>query len=71
MQVVRLRGLQKGVSTAQLAARRELEQLVEGERDLPLLHGWRAGVAGREVLDLLEGRLALAVRDGQLLTFDR
>lgn len=71
MAIVRLRGLQKGVSTAQLAARHELEQLVEGERDLPLLHGWRAGVAGREVLDLLEGRLALAVRDGQLLTFDR
>lgn len=71
MAVVRLRGLQKGVSTAQLAARRELEQLIEGERDLPLLHGWRAGVAGREVLDLLEGRLALTVDDGELRTLER
>lgn len=71
MAVVRLRGLQKGVSSAQLATRRDLEQLVEGERDLPLLHGWRAGVAGREVLDLLEGRLALEVEDGQLRTRPR
>jgi len=39
-----------------LARRRELEQLVSGERDLKMLRGWRAEVAGRTILDVVEGR---------------
>ncbi len=64
--VVRLCGARKGVSPQTLAGRRELERLVAGETDLPLLHGWRATVAGAEVLALLRGERVLAVREGRL-----
>lgn len=66
--VVRLRGLAHAVSPATLAGRKDLERLVLGERDVSLLHGWRAAVAGHDVLALLEGRLALRVSDGTLTT---
>src|SRR5699024_2477676 len=39
-----------------LARRKELEQLVAGERDLKMLCGWRAEVAGQAILDVVEGR---------------
>lgn len=39
-----------------LARRKELEQLVSGERDLKMLHGWRAEAGGQAILDVVEGR---------------
>ena len=64
--VVRLRGAQQGVSTQMLASRQDLERLLGGAEDLPLLHGWRAAVAGREVAALLRGERRLEVRTGEL-----
>ncbi len=64
--VVRLRGAQQGVSPQTLAGRQELERLLGGEEDVPLLHGWRAAVAGREVAALLRGERRLEVRAGEL-----
>jgi ribonuclease D len=64
--VVRLRGAQQGVSTQMLANRQDLERLLGGAEDLPLLHGWRAAVAGREVAALLRGERRLEVRAGEL-----
>ncbi|MGH8292078.1 MAG: ribonuclease D [Gammaproteobacteria bacterium] len=66
MAVLRLRGAAGGVSPAQLATRNELEQLVRGVRDIPLLQGWRLETAGRALLGLLEGKTALGVKDGNL-----
>lgn len=66
MAVVRLRGLQNAVSPATLATRKELEQLVLGAHDVPLLHGWRAALVGKDLQGLLQGRLSLSVRDGDL-----
>lgn len=66
--VVRLRGSQKAVSPQTLASRKDLERLVAGDTDVPLLHGWRAALAGREVQALLQGRLRLEVHDGELYT---
>lgn len=66
MAVLRLQAAAAGVSTTTLAGRRELEQLALGERELPVLRGWRRGVAGETLLALLAGRLSLQVVDGQL-----
>ncbi len=71
MAVVRLRGLQKGVGAAMIASRKDLERLIIGDLDAPLLHGWRAGIAGREVLALLRGELCLEVVGGELRTAPR
>jgi ribonuclease D len=42
------------VSSPLLATRREIEALVLGRRDLPILAGWRRELAGEELLQLLD-----------------
>jgi len=42
------------VSTPLLATRKEVEALVKGERDLPLLRGWRRELAGDRLLALVD-----------------
>jgi len=54
------------VSPAAVAGRRDLERLVCGERDLPLLAGWRAAVAGNAVRAFLEGDVTLRYNGRQL-----
>ncbi|MBU6421604.1 MAG: ribonuclease D [Gammaproteobacteria bacterium] len=66
MSVLRLQGATAGVSQAQLASRAELEQLVRGNRDVPVLQGWRLETAGSALLELLEGKTTLAVKDDHL-----
>ncbi len=68
MACVRLLGQQHGVSPATLTTRKEVERLVRGERDLPLLQGWRAKLAGHTLLDLLQGKLALQVQGDRVVT---
>ncbi|MDP1707764.1 MAG: ribonuclease D [Gammaproteobacteria bacterium] len=66
MATVRLRGAQNATSTASLVTRKELERLVLGERDLPILHGWRGALVGHDLLALLQGESMLKVRQGKL-----
>lgn len=56
---LRERSAATGIATGALANRKELERLVAGERDLPLLRGWRREAAGEALLELLEGKAAL------------
>ena len=44
------------ISVATLTSRRDLEALVMGKNDIPLLHGWRRAFAGQKVLDTLRNR---------------
>ncbi|MGH8282414.1 MAG: ribonuclease D, partial [Gammaproteobacteria bacterium] len=66
MAVVRIKGVESGVSPVQLATRNELEQLVRGRRDGEVLQGWRLETVGRALLELLERKTVLAVQDGVL-----
>ena len=43
-----------GVAAPMLATRRDVEALVRGRRDLPLLQDWRRELAGDELLGMLE-----------------
>ncbi len=54
------------LSPSLLASRRDLQRLVAGERDLPLLRGWRREHGGQAVLDFLEGRGCLLVEASRL-----
>jgi len=65
--VVRVQAITHGVGLAALASRRDLEALVLGELDSPLLHGWRRALGGEAVLDMLQGRAHLTVVDGRVL----
>jgi len=67
MALLRARCAEHDMSPAQVATRKHLEALIRGEQDLPLLRGWRAAMAGRDLLGLMEGQLALHLADGKLL----
>src|SRR5699024_10048411 len=48
---VRERAADIEISPSLLANRKQLERLVRGERDLPMLVGWRRRVIGERLLD--------------------
>jgi ribonuclease D len=64
--LVRLKAAEGDVSAASLATRSELERLVRGERDLPVLKDWRLAMAGQSLLDFMTGEHALSAGDGGL-----
>lgn len=66
MAVVRLRGGQKSISPQTLANRQDLERLLSGDQEIPLLRGWRFMLAGRDVQALLRGDIRLEVRNKTL-----
>ena len=50
---VRQRAEDEDISPSLLAGRRELERLVTGERELPILRGWRRTLVGENLLEML------------------
>jgi ribonuclease D len=65
--LLKIRSRDIDVASKLLARTDELEALAAGVRDgLPMLEGWRFDQFGRDALDLVEGRLAFAVKDGKL-----
>lgn len=67
MALLRARCAEHEMSPAQVATRKQLEALVRGEQDMPLLKGWRAAMAGRDIEKLLAGRLSLRLAEGRLI----
>ena len=59
--LLRLKAEQAGVAGRLVANADELDRLAAGKRDLPALKGWRREVFGADAVDLIEGRLALAL----------
>lgn len=66
MAVLRLRGAEQEISPALLANRKELESLVLGATDSPVIHGWRAELVGHELQAVLAGNRVLRVINGKL-----
>lgn len=64
--IIKLCADQYQISASTLASRKELEQLVRGERELAILSGWRRHHGGEQLLNFLEGRSRLAIQEGQL-----
>jgi len=67
MAVLRLRGNENEVSQTLLASRKQLESLVAGEDDVPVLSGWRAELAGHDLQAVLAGEKSVRVVDGVLV----
>lgn len=63
--LLRLKAEQAGVAGRLVASADELDRLAAGKRDLPVLKGWRHEVFGHDAVDLIEGRLALALSGDQ------
>jgi ribonuclease D len=66
--LLKIRAREGNVAARLIARSEELELLAAGRRDgLSILKGWRFDEFGRDALDLVEGRLAFAVRGGKLV----
>ena len=68
MGLLRHKANENKISPVALGTRKEIEKIILGERDTPLLHGWRKELAGQAILEMLQGRLSLQVDNGQLKT---
>ena len=65
--LLKIRARESDVAPKLLARSDDLEALAAGKRDgLAMLDGWRFEEFGRDALDLVEGRLAFAVKNGKL-----
>ena len=66
--LLKIRSRESNVAARLIARSEELELLAAGRRQgLSILEGWRFEEFGRDALDLVEGRLAFAIRDGKLV----
>ena len=68
MAIVKLQAASHQINNTALTSRHELESLITGDTDIPLLHGWRHGLAGQQVLNFLNGQTSLSVANQRLLT---
>lgn len=66
MAIIRLCAADAGVSAGSLASRGDLERLLSGDKESPLLHGWRYALAGRAAHEWLAGQRILRLEQGKL-----
>lgn len=70
--LLEVRAKQNDVAAPLIATHSDLSKLVRGHHEnLPLLEGWRYEIAGKELVDLLEGRLALYLDKGKISVVPR
>ena len=65
--LLRVQAARHGVAAKLIAAGDDLEALVLGETDIPVLKGWRYEVFGQSAQALLSGRLSMKLRDGEVV----
>ncbi|MBA4748457.1 MAG: ribonuclease D [Sphingopyxis sp.] len=66
--LLKIRTRELNMASRLVARSDDLELLAAGVRDgLPLLSGWRYDVFGKDALELVEGRMGFAVKNGRLV----
>ena len=69
--LLRLRATQYRVAPRLVASADDLERLASGEKEnVPALHGWRAEVFGNDAVALRDGRLAIALENGEAVVIE-
>lgn len=67
MSIVRLRAKENGIAIPTLASHNDLVAIARGHcEDVDILKGWRKELIGNELMDLLEGKLVLSIKDGKV-----
>ncbi|MEL6877034.1 MAG: ribonuclease D [Pseudomonadota bacterium] len=64
--LLKIRAREIDVAARLLTRADEMEALAAGMRDLNVLKGWRYDVFGKDALELVEGKLGFAVKNGRL-----
>ncbi|ALH81042.1 ribonuclease D [Sphingopyxis macrogoltabida] len=66
--LLKIRARELNVASRLIARSDDLEALAAGRRDdIPMMQGWRYDVFGHAALDLVEGRMGFAVKNGKLV----
>jgi ribonuclease D len=55
------------INSSVLASRKNLLDLVRGDRDVAVLHGWRREMVGAELLAICEGQRLVSVENGSVV----
>lgn len=66
MAILKINADQHNISSNVLANRKDIEKLVSGNNDIPLMNGWRRKIVGEALLDFLKGKSLLHVQNGKL-----
>jgi len=70
--LVRIRAEENSLNPAILATRKDLEELMfSTNNECQLLHGWRFGMAGKELVGLLQGKLFLGIQSDKLTIIEK
>ena len=67
MAVLKFNANKHNINHTTLATRKHLEALASGDRDLPILNGWRKSHAGQMLLDFIEGKLCISIHDNKVV----
>jgi len=59
---------EQSIAPVAVASRKEIERMVAGETDLPILQGWRNEIVGHHLKDFLDGKLSITANSTQLNT---
>ncbi len=66
--LVRLRAKENDIAMQTLASHDDLAKVARGHiDDVDVMRGWRRAIVGEELLELLQGRISLHLRDGALV----
>lgn len=67
MTQIKLVAKEQSISPANIANRKMVEKIIQGEKDVPLLSGWRYQLAGEKVLSLLSGEIGLRIKNNEVI----
>lgn len=62
---------EQNISPANIANRKMIEKIIYGEKDIPLLKGWRYQLAGKKIQDLLSGEFGLHIKNNKVLAINK
>lgn len=69
MTQIKLVAKEQSISPANIANRKMIEKLINGETDNPLLSGWRYQLAGKIIQELLSGEVGLSIKNNKVVPF--
>jgi ribonuclease D len=67
MTLVHISAQKNHISPNALCSRKEIDSLIQGQRELTMLTGWKNELIGQQLLNFLSGKIQISYQQGQLL----
>jgi ribonuclease D len=71
MSLLRKYCIEQEIAPTAVASRKDIEKMVSGETDIPLLQGWRNEIVGHHLTAFLNGELTISTDQNQLNTQEK